>query len=241
MFAVGARATLFADSGACHVTRHRSPAWKLVLPIGGHAVLRPDGGPVAEAPGLVVPPRLAHTCAASSAYAALFVDPWLLPRAPGPIRLDAGTVRRLLTALGPTGVDGPSPVPDLDAAYAELLRHTGRPRALDPRVAHAVRALRRPGHATPLDTVASEVGLSPPRLRALVRASVGIPLSTLRQWARLRDALTAPPGTPLADAAADAGFADQAHLTRTARALVGRTPGSLRPRHPSRVASSAEG
>lgn len=69
---------------------------------------------------------------------------------------------------------------------------------------------------------------------------MGIPLSTLRQWARLRDALTAPPGTPLAVAAADAGFADQAHLTRTARALVGRTPGSLRPRRPNRVASSAE-
>jgi AraC-like DNA-binding protein len=35
------------------------------------------------------------------------------------------------------------------------------------------------------------------------------------------------PDTPIALAAADAGFADQAHLTRTTTRLVGRTPGEL--------------
>jgi AraC-like DNA-binding protein len=32
---------------------------------------------------------------------------------------------------------------------------------------------------------------------------------------------------PIALAAVDAGFADQAHLTRTATRLIGRTPGDL--------------
>ncbi|MGO4418134.1 helix-turn-helix domain-containing protein, partial [Streptomyces sp. MCAF7] len=79
----------------------------------------------------------------------------------------------------------------------------------------------------PLGAVAAEVGLSAPRLRALVREAVGTPLAMLRQWARLRDVVAALPGASPATAAAYAGFADQAHLTRTSRKLIGRTPGSL--------------
>ncbi|MEV2272631.1 helix-turn-helix domain-containing protein [Nonomuraea africana] len=68
---------------------------------------------------------------------------------------------------------------------------------------------------------------SPPPLRRL-RAEVGIPLVRLRQWARLRSAIAHLSGHHVAQAAAAAGFADQAHLTRTARGLLGRTPSSIR-------------
>ena len=37
---------------------------------------------------------------------------------------------------------------------------------------------------------------------------------------------------PLAEVAADGGFADQAHLTRAIRALTGRTPGAWRLSNP---------
>ncbi|MDW6064717.1 hypothetical protein SAZ11_50875 [Streptomyces sp. FXJ1.4098] len=83
MFAVGDRATLFTESAAFQVTRHGHPVWKVVLPIGGHALIRPEGGRTVAAPGLLVPPRLVHTCAATSAYAALFIEPWLIPPGPG--------------------------------------------------------------------------------------------------------------------------------------------------------------
>jgi len=38
-------------------------------------------------------------------------------------------------------------------------------------------------------------------------------------------------GTPLVVAAADAGYADQAHLTREVKALTGVTPAALKPVH----------
>ncbi|MFI0976032.1 helix-turn-helix domain-containing protein [Streptomyces sp. NPDC021093] len=249
VFACGAEATMFAESRPFRVTSHRLPAWKAVLPIGGHAELRLPGGPLVVAPGLIVPPQLAHSCAVSSPYVALFVDPWLLPSHPEPLRLDAGEVRRLLAALGATDSHGPRTDVDLAAGYTELRTLTGSPAPLDPRVAHAVHlcTLRDPdlpfaplapvALTTPIDPVSSlssvssiahEVGLSAPRLRALVRQDVGVALSRLRRWGRLRTAIAALPDSTAALAAATAGFADQAHLTRTARDFIGRTPASLR-------------
>jgi methylphosphotriester-DNA--protein-cysteine methyltransferase len=46
-------------------------------------------------------------------------------------------------------------------------------------------------------------------------------------WQRLRAAILSLPAKPIALAAIDAGFADQAHLTRTAVRLLGQTPGDL--------------
>ncbi|MFI1935986.1 helix-turn-helix domain-containing protein [Streptomyces purpureus] len=131
--------------------------------------------------------------------------------------------RRLRAALGPAGADGA----DLAAARAELVTLAPAAPALDARVAHALREIGRPGHDTAPAAVAAEVGLSPVRLRALVRASVGVPLVRLRQWGRLRGAVAALAQGSVASAAATAGFADQAHLARAARDLLGRTPSSL--------------
>ncbi|MEU8889987.1 helix-turn-helix domain-containing protein [Streptomyces sp. NPDC048442] len=228
VFASGPGATVFAESRPFRVAPHRLPAWKAVLPIGGHAQLRRPGRPLVVAHGLIVPPRLAHACAATSPYVALFVDSWLLPSCPGPVRLDAGEVRRLLAALGTTDSEGPGTCVDLAAGYAELRALAGRPSPLDPRVAHAVHLCTWRDPDTPLASVAVEVGLSDPRLRALVRRDVGIGLAHLRRWGRLRTAVAGLPDSTVALAAATAGFADQAHLTRTARDFTGRTPASLR-------------
>ncbi|WP_435855468.1 hypothetical protein [Streptomyces malaysiensis] len=56
---------------------------------------------------------------------------------------------------------------------------------------------------------------------------MGIPLPRLRLWAMLRSAMTELPAESAAAAAAFAGFADQAHLTRTARTLAGRIPSEI--------------
>ncbi|MFE6913390.1 helix-turn-helix domain-containing protein [Streptomyces rubiginosohelvolus] len=227
-FASGPEATLFAESRPFRVARHRLPAWKAVLPIGGHAQLLRPGGPMVTAPGLIVPPQLDHSCAATSPYIALFIDPWLLPSRPGPISLDADEARRVLAALDTSNSGSPGTCVDLAAGYAELQSLTGRPTPLDPRVAHAIDLCTRRDPDLPIAHIAGEISLSAPRLRALVQQNLGIPLTRLRRWSRLRTAIADLPASNAALAAATAGFADQAHLTRTARDFIGRTPGSIR-------------
>ncbi|MFE3453135.1 helix-turn-helix domain-containing protein [Nonomuraea sp. NPDC059194] len=202
--------TVFAEDGPASVARHLHPAWKVVLPDRGQAQAER-----VSAAGLLVPPQLAHSASVTSAYTALFVDPWLLRPRREMTALDPHAVRRLRAALA-SGAD---------PARAELVRLLGPGPALDPRVAHAV---ERAADLASIDAIAGEVGLSAPRLRALVRESVGIPLVRLRQWARLRTAVAHLGHASVASAAATAGFADQAHLTRTSRTLLGRTPISLK-------------
>ncbi|MEB8343806.1 helix-turn-helix domain-containing protein [Streptomyces endophyticus] len=237
VFSTGPEATLFAETRAFGVTRHCHPAWKVVLPIGGHVEVGADGGRTAAAAGVIVPPQLAHTCATTSSYAALFIDPWVLRPELGLTLLDQATTRRILGALGALGVAGALTAgADLGAAKAELTKFTkftkftglaGAGHPLDPRVAYALRESTRADPRADIGAIAADVGLSPPRLRTLVRASVGIPLVRLRQWARLREAIADLPGESVAAAAASAGFSDQAHLARTARRLIGRAPASI--------------
>jgi AraC-like DNA-binding protein len=71
------------------------------------------------------------------------------------------------------------------------------------------------------------VGSSPHHLSRVFRAEVGVTVSDYRRRLRLRRALDGLDGS-LARVAADAGFADHAHLSREARALLGLTPSQLR-------------
>ncbi|MEO3886681.1 helix-turn-helix domain-containing protein [Nonomuraea sp. B5E05] len=198
-----------------------------MLPLGGIAWIGQTPQAATTAVGLIVPPELTHACAATSAYVALFIDPTLIRPGPGVVPLDRPAVSRLHAALGSDVINGPRATPDLAAAYDELLTLTGAAPSLDARVTHAVRQSMLPRRDALIHTIAAEVGLSAPRLRTLVRASLGVPLARLRQWGRLREAIAGLPNRSVAAAAADAGFADQAHLTRTARTLLGRTPISL--------------
>jgi len=83
---------------------------------------------------------------------------------------------------------------------------------------------------TDLVELASRVGTSPHHLSRLFVAQTGMGvaryrmrLRVLRALDRLRD-----PGVPLAEVAADSGFADHAHMTRSLRRLLGATPSRLR-------------
>jgi len=58
------------------------------------------------------------------------------------------------------------------------------------------------------------------------RAEIGMPPSTYQRQLRVRRAVQQlRDGVPAARVAADCGFADQAHLTRHFKRLVGVTPG----------------
>jgi AraC-like DNA-binding protein len=98
-------------------------------------------------------------------------------------------------------------------------------------VTRAATLLRDPSART--EDVAEDVGLSVRQLRRRCHAAAGYGPKTLQRvlrfqrFVRMLDA--AAPGRPpgLASAAARAGYADQAHLTRECAALSGLTPAAL--------------
>jgi AraC family transcriptional regulator len=81
-----------------------------------------------------------------------------------------------------------------------------------------------------LRDVAAEVGVHPVYCARAFRRATGCTVSTYIQILRLLDAgrLILDVGRPLAEAALRAGFADQAHFTRTCSRALGFTPGQLR-------------
>jgi AraC-like DNA-binding protein len=78
------------------------------------------------------------------------------------------------------------------------------------------------GH-TRVDALADELGVSERQLRRRFQSAVGYGPKTLHRVLRLRAVMRAG-DRDLARAAADAGFADQAHLSREFRRLTGLTP-----------------
>jgi AraC-like DNA-binding protein len=94
----------------------------------------------------------------------------------------------------------------------------------DGQVADAVRLLG----AHSVEQVAGLLGVSCRHLRRMLLAQVGLAPKAFQQVVRLqRFVCAADRGAPLAAAAADAGYADQAHLTREVRRFAGLTPAML--------------
>ena len=140
-----------------------------------------------------------------------------------------GDARRLTAAL------------DLDTAADRVLDVAAglvAGAAPDPAVTWAVRLLHDPQARA--EDVAAEIGLSPRQLRRRCHFAVGYGPKTLQRVLRFRrflsrvDAVPNTPGTgdgphilDLAALAADAGYADQAHLTRECGKLSGLTPAAL--------------
>jgi AraC-like DNA-binding protein len=124
--------------------------------------------------------------------------------------------------------------PTIEAAAGVLLGGVA-PRlssgGCDPLVRAVLEELGPPGRVRPLRVRAREVGLSERQLRRRFERAVGYGPATLQRIRRFQTFLAAaqagPPGTSLARLAAEAGYADQAHLAREARRLSGRTPSEL--------------
>ena len=107
-----------------------------------------------------------------------------------------------------------------------------RARPGDERVAYAVSRISR---GSSLDSVARDVAVTGRQLRRMFTEQVGLGPKALQRIARFQRFLRrADAGRPvaLADSAVEAGYADQAHLTRETRELAGVTPAVLvRERH----------
>jgi AraC-like DNA-binding protein len=98
------------------------------------------------------------------------------------------------------------------------------------RLVDAAREILNVEPAATLASLARELGISPRHLSRLFPQHVGMTLSKYRNSLRTRTALEAiAAGAPsLARLAAELGFADQAHLTRTVHRLTGRPPSAHR-------------
>jgi AraC-like DNA-binding protein len=91
-----------------------------------------------------------------------------------------------------------------------------------PAIVHRLRA------GTPVGCVADALGLNARRLHRISLAAFGYGPKTLSRVLRLQHALTlSRAGIPLSRIAIQAGYADQAHLTREVRTLTGRPPARL--------------
>ena len=94
----------------------------------------------------------------------------------------------------------------------------------DARATHALRLLATQTVAE----VADRMSVTTRQLQRVLRAEVGLTTKTYQRVARLQRFLRdADAGRAIAAAGADAGYADQAHLTREVRRLTGLTPARL--------------
>jgi transcriptional regulator GlxA family with amidase domain len=108
-----------------------------------------------------------------------------------------------------------------------------RTREVHPRVRKLLRLLRTQLADADADVslphLAGLVGLSEGRLVHVFSESMGIPLRRYLLWMKLQRATAAVvSGMSLGEAAAEAGFSDSAHMSRTFRRMFGMTPSALR-------------
>jgi AraC-like DNA-binding protein len=94
-------------------------------------------------------------------------------------------------------------------------------------VLRGIERLAEPGAR--IGALAADLGLSDRQLRRRFDTAVGYGPKVLARILRLRRLLRLAAATPpdLARLAAEAGYADQSHMSRDCRHLAGRTPGAL--------------
>ncbi len=119
----------------------------------------------------------------------------------------------------------------MDAFLRELPGnpHGSRPLTLDSRIASACAYIQTdPEYKASLIELAQHTGLSEGRFTHLFKEQMGIPLRKYILWLRLRKSVSAlQHGLSLTDAAHEAGFADQAHMSRSFKESFGSSPVDL--------------
>ncbi len=113
---------------------------------------------------------------------------------------------------------------DVACEFIQRARSLGR--AIDPRVAHAVREIRQSGGAVALDALTFELGVSSRTLQRLFATHVGLTPKLLAQVVRFQRVFGTARDNPraLARVAQQCGYYDQAHLIRDFRRFAGEAP-----------------
>ena len=205
--------------------RHAHHAAQIV--IAPHSLYIEDGGNGRiRACTAVIPPRLLHRHGACAHAAFLFLDGDHLASR----ELSRNAEPRCETWVRDTlDVNVPrDPTPEqaralLDSILSAVdLRRPPEPR--HPAARRMCAYLDGSRHAD-LASLSYEAGLSPRQMRHTFARDVGLPMRAYLRWKRLRRAMAAvEQGASLSTAAASAGFADSAHLSRVFREQFGITP-----------------
>jgi AraC family transcriptional regulator len=196
----------------------------------GTVVAYPAGGPHAnrfgDAPGRCVNLHFGESWLHDGALRA-----WIADFRHVPLGAHAGALRRLV--LETSASDGAAPLA-VTAAAVELLAEAMRaeaPRAVPRAVARARDIVEADlANAPALAALAREAGVHPSHLARAFRAAYGETIGEYVRRRRVEESLQAlaRPELSLADIAAAAGFADQAHFGRVFRRHFGTTPGARR-------------
>lgn len=229
--------TRIVRGGAVHVSRaertfeHAHYAWKIMLGLDAPLWFRCGDVHMSSAEGaraLVIPPGLPHEVGAVGWSCTLFGapgmrnTPWHASQrhwVPA-----AATTRRLLTLAERVLLEPRLATPDFVGEIFALVFDDFPPPRVDARVKLALRELGdRPDVS--LHELSVNQNLSLDRLSHLIKQGTGTTLRKHVVWARLVRLLsTGERPASIAAAAASAGFADHAHLTRTYRSYLGRLP-----------------
>jgi AraC family transcriptional regulator len=168
-------------------------------------------------------------------------EPWAHGRVPGLDGwrwTDGGPAPRALWRLLRTALDEPAQGSRLLAdgfwEMMDALEDDGAP-AVRPSAPPWLRRVRDRLHdeadaAPRVRDLAVAAGVHPVYLARVFRRAYGVPVTEYARGLRVRAAAdrVASTALPLARVALEAGFADQAHLTRELRRATGLTPGALR-------------
>jgi AraC-like DNA-binding protein len=232
------RATRF--SVELDASLHQSHVIKLLVGLDADVLVEEPSGRRVSAPAVVIPSDIASCVVSRGPVVSVLLDPEQ-NREPntrtrvlgGTAPIEPATARRLRDAVWSTRshLENLSQLGELGAelqsiAFPSTLRRV----SFDPRVERAIRRLRAQlddpdGEGLELP---ADLGVTLQHLRALFLRDIGISPRAWMLWNRLVHALRLTlSGVSLTTAAMAAGFADQAHFSRTCRRLLGYTPSGL--------------
>lgn len=219
--------------GVAYVQRHLPTGGvEIRIPIGGHPqLLGPLTGPEIE----VIP---AHTTIVGVRFQPGTPPPLpaalddLVDQRLGLAELWGRPLDHLVEAMAVAGTGERA----LMVLQAHLVQEFRREVRVDPLLGEAVKALM-PRHPVTIDTLAAHLALSASQLRRRCLHAVGVSPKFLQRTLRFQGFLALAQAGAMASGrrgrdgvaglAIDAGYADQAHLTRECRRLSGLTPREL--------------
>lgn len=205
--------------------RHAHHATQIMIAPHGVEIEDGRGGRI-RAHAAVIPPRMRHGHSASPHAAFMLLDGDEIASR----ELSRNAVPRCETWVHDTlDVKVPSdPTPEqarvLVAAILSALDLHDQPVPRHP-AARRMCAYLDGADEVDLASLSQRAGLSPRQMRHAFARDVGLPMRAYMRWKRLRRAITAvEEGANLSAAAAAAGFADSAHLSRVFREHFGMAP-----------------
>ena len=233
---------LLIGSGAGVIAPHSHYAIQLALGApDGLRVQFGRGGAWQACCAALIPSRATHTIDVFDCQwsAVIFIEPETPEGRALSLRLN-GSLEVLDTAAAQVAArrlerawqteKSPDAVRSVCLQWVRELSNTAPREPSDPRILRAVEVIRaRMDQPTSLEDIARSVHLSPSRFRHLFVEQTGMALRTYLLWRRLLHVWELlMEGETLSGAAHLAGFADSAHLSRTAKTMFGLAPSLLR-------------